>query len=88
MEAGAIVDRCIVDKEVQIGAGAMLGDGDDNTPNQTTPEMLNTGLTLVGRKASIPAKLRIGRNVIIRPRVEAGSFGPDTTVASGKTVGK
>ena len=55
VEAGAVVDRCIVDKEVVIGSNTIVGDGEDNTPNQRAPELLNTGLTLVGRSAQIPA---------------------------------
>jgi glucose-1-phosphate adenylyltransferase len=88
VEAGAVVDRCIVDKEVVIGSGAVVGDGEDNTPNQRAPELLNTGLTLVGRSAQIPANVRIGRNVVIRPRVTAASFGGQTVVSSGATINR
>ncbi|HEU5089981.1 MAG TPA: glucose-1-phosphate adenylyltransferase, partial [Roseiflexaceae bacterium] len=87
VEAGAVVDRCIVDKSVRIGKEAMLGYGDDNQPNHTAPDLLNTGLTLVGRGVEIPAGAKIGRNVIIRPTVSARQFGKDLTVASGKALG-
>ncbi len=86
VEAGAVVDRCIIDKESRVGAEARLGDGDDNTPNQHAPDQLSTGLTLVGRRAHIPAKAVIGRNVIIRPRTRPEHFGASPTVASGHTV--
>ncbi len=86
--AGAVVDRCILDKEVVVGAGALLGDGEDNTPNQTVPEQVNTGLTLVGWRAHIPDGAKIGRNVVIRPRATEASFKGDKIVASGRTVGK
>jgi glucose-1-phosphate adenylyltransferase len=86
--AGAVVDRCILDKDVVVGAGALLGDGEDNTPNQTMPEQVNTGLTLVGRRAHIPEGAKIGRNVVIRPRATEASFKTDKVVASGRTVGK
>jgi glucose-1-phosphate adenylyltransferase len=88
VDAGAVVDRCILDKESFVGAGALVGDGEDNTPNQAAPERLNTGLTLVGRRAHIPAGAKIGRNVVIRPRVTEATFKADKAVASGKTVGK
>ena len=65
-----------------------MGDGDDNTPNQAAPDRLNTGLTLAGRRAHIPEGARIGRNVVIRPRVAESAFKGDKSVASGKTVGK
>lgn len=88
VEAGAVIDRCILDKNVVVGANARLGDNDDNTPNQSAPELLNTGLTLVGRNAQIPSGARIGRNVIIRPGVTASAFGTDPVVPSGRTIGK
>ncbi len=88
VEAGALVDRCILDKEVVVGADARLGDGEDNTPNQAAPERLNTGLTVAGRRARIPAGAVVGRNVVIMPRVAEGAFGKEKTVASGKTIGR
>ena len=56
--------------------------------NQAAPERLNTGLTLVGRRARIPAGAKLGRNVVVRPRVIEVAFKADKAVASGKTVGK
>jgi glucose-1-phosphate adenylyltransferase len=89
VEPGAVVDRCVVDKGVRIGAQAQLGEGDDNTPNQGAPDLLNTGLTLVGQRSAIPDGAVIGRNVVIRPRVtDSGLFGADGRVASGRTVGR
>jgi glucose-1-phosphate adenylyltransferase len=82
----AIIDRCIVDEDVYIGAGAYLGDGDDNTPNQAAPNRLNTGLTLVGTRSRVPAGARVGRNVAIRPRTGEAAFGASKTVASGSTL--
>ncbi|MBC8077482.1 MAG: glucose-1-phosphate adenylyltransferase [Chloroflexales bacterium] len=82
----AVVDRCIIDKEVRIGAGARLGDGEDNTPNSDAPDRMNTGLTLVGKRAQVPAGARVGRNVMLRPRTGEDAFGADKTVASGRTL--
>jgi glucose-1-phosphate adenylyltransferase len=49
------------------------------------PNHLNTGLTLIGKRAQVPAGVRIGRNVVVRPRVivPASSAGD---VASGETL--
>jgi glucose-1-phosphate adenylyltransferase len=88
VEAGAVVDRSILDKEVVVGKEARVGDGEDNTPNQAAPESLNSGLTVVGRGAHIPASAAIGRNVVIMPRVREAAYGAEKSVASGKTVGK
>jgi glucose-1-phosphate adenylyltransferase len=86
VEQDAVVDRCILDKETVVGKEAKLGDGEDNTPNQAAPERLNTGLTVVGRRARIPAGAIIGRNVVIMPRVNGDMYGADLVVPSGATV--
>jgi len=82
---GALVDRAVVDKEVHIPREAYVGYGDDNTPNQEMPEVLNTGLTVVGRGVQLPAGVRIGRNVVIHPHIDESAFA-DLNVASGQTV--
>jgi glucose-1-phosphate adenylyltransferase len=86
IEAGAQVDRAIVDKRARIEEGARLGWGDDNTPNQRWPERLNTGLTLVGKGAVVPKGTTVGRNAVIYPGVTAAVF-PGKEVASGETIG-
>jgi len=86
VEAGAVVDRAIVDKQVTVGAGAKLGADGVNTPNLKWPERLNTGITVVGKRAAIPAGATIGRNVVIFPRATAKDY-PGLEVASGETIG-
>lgn len=70
IEAGAVIDRAIVDKHVTIGEGALIGDGEQNIPNQDAPTVLNTGLTIVGKGAQVPAGTTIGRNCTVRPHVK------------------
>lgn len=82
---GAIIDRCIIDKEVKIGAGAHLGYGDDYTPNWLEPNRVNTGITIVGRNAVVPDGVRAGRNVLIGTDVTEADF-PTTEIASGETI--
>jgi glucose-1-phosphate adenylyltransferase len=82
----AVVDRCIIDEGVRVGDGALLGDGDDNTPNQAAPERLNTGLTLVGLQTRIPSGARVGRNVAIMPRTPESALPKGGIVASGTTI--
>jgi glucose-1-phosphate adenylyltransferase len=62
IRAGAVIDRCILDKEIEIGAGTQVGAGDDMTPNLLEPGNLNTGITIVGKRARVPAGAIIGRN--------------------------
>jgi glucose-1-phosphate adenylyltransferase len=88
IEDGAVVDRCIIDKQVVVGAGSTVGAGDDNTANEAMPEVLNTGITLVGKHSVIPAELSIGRNVVIHAFTTEKQFGRRKKVASGSSLGK
>ncbi len=81
---GAIVERCIIDKQAFIGPGCRLGFGDD-TPNLLDPRRVNTGITLVGKHARIPANVTIGRNVIIAPEVQEHEF-TSQWIPSGETI--
>jgi glucose-1-phosphate adenylyltransferase len=86
IRAGAVVDRSILDKYVSVGPNAVVGMGDDfTTPNKAEPTRLNTGITLVGKRAAIPAGARIGRNVRIGEDVRASDFA-SRTVRSGGSV--
>jgi glucose-1-phosphate adenylyltransferase len=85
ISAGARVERSIIDKRVVLGEGSVVGWGDDNTPNRAMPNHLNTGLTLIGKRAQVPAGVKIGRNVVVRPRVSASAY-PPGDVASGETL--
>ncbi len=84
---GAVLDKVVVDKQVVVSAGAHLGDGDDLTiPNAETPAKLNTGITVVGKGAYIPAKVRIGRNVLIDADVSEEAFQDLSEIPSGASV--
>ena len=64
IRSGAVVDRSILDKEVVVGPGAIVGEGPfPDKPNKAEPGRLNTGITVVGKRAVIPRGARIGRNV-------------------------
>jgi glucose-1-phosphate adenylyltransferase len=83
---GAVVDRAIIDKECVIGAGTQLGCGDDLRPNRSEPERLYSGLTLVGKRARLPARAAIGRNCRIDPDVTEHDFGRRRRIPSGETI--
>jgi glucose-1-phosphate adenylyltransferase len=86
IRSGAVVDRAILDKEVVVGPGAVVGSGPDfDTPNRQEPNRLNTGITVVGKRTVIPRGVRIGRNVKIASDVRTVDF-TGRVVRSGATV--
>ena len=81
----AVVDRAILDKEVVVGPGAIVGEGPDDPPNKAEPTRLNTGITVVGKQSVIPRGARIGRNVRVGGNVRATDF-TRKVVPSGGSV--
>ncbi len=85
IRAGAVVDRAILDKEVTVGSGAVVGAGADQRPNRERPDIVNRGISIVGKRAAIPAGMTVGRNVVVGPGV-AGELAGRDAIASGETV--
>jgi glucose-1-phosphate adenylyltransferase len=69
----AVVDRAILDKDVRVGAGAHIGEG-EIVPNRAHPQTLSSGVTVVGKGTSIPASLRVGRSCILFPDMRETDF--------------
>jgi glucose-1-phosphate adenylyltransferase len=84
VEAGAVIENSILDKEIRVGRRAHIGFGEDSTPNRERPDIVNTGITVIGKRAVIPAEIRIGHNVVIGPGVAASDFVIDH-IPSGST---
>lgn len=87
IRAGATINRCVLDKEIEVGAGASLGEGKDDTPNQDEPANIHTGITIAGKRARIPAGAVIGRNCRIDPSTTPDDY-ETTRIPSGGTVRK
>jgi glucose-1-phosphate adenylyltransferase len=85
IEAGARVDRCVLDKQSLVGRDAVVGYGDDDTPNQLEPQNLRSGITIIGKDARVPAGARIGRNCRIDPNVRDSDYA-DRDIKGGQTV--
>jgi glucose-1-phosphate adenylyltransferase len=86
IRSGAVVDRSILDKEVVVGQGSIVGDGGDfDTPNKQEPSRLNTGINVVGKRTIIPRGVRVGRNVKIAGDVRTSDF-VSRLVKSGASV--
>lgn len=82
---GAVLDRCIVDKHVVIGADCQIGWSDDYTANFWEPTRLNTGISIVGRAARLPEDVRVGRNVVIGTGMDLANFA-HREILSGETI--
>ncbi len=87
IRAGAVVKCCVLDKEIEVGADAQLGAGDDTTPNKLEPANISTGITIAGKRAHIPPGAVIGRNCRIDPATTKDDY-ETLEVACGETVSK
>jgi glucose-1-phosphate adenylyltransferase len=70
---------------VLVNKNAYVGYGDDMSPNHDRPDILDCGITIVGKRAKVPAHVRIGRNCVIGPNVIAEGL-LDGTIPSGATL--
>ncbi|MEZ4621270.1 MAG: hypothetical protein R2867_38005 [Caldilineaceae bacterium] len=80
-----MLEKVVIDKQVVIGAGAVVGTGDET--GLTKGCRINfAGISVVGKNAYIPSLAQIGRNVLINSGREEQDFPVDKIVADGKTV--
>jgi len=56
IDAGAVVERCILDKYVFLGKNARVGEKRD---------VGDLGLTLIGKNTRVPEGFHIGRNCVL-----------------------
>jgi glucose-1-phosphate adenylyltransferase len=84
---GAVIDHAIIDKEVRIGRDAQVGVGDlPGTPNRANPEMLATGLVVIGKQAEVPDGASVGRNVLVDAEASLGDWPESGAVKAGATI--
>ena len=57
-----------------IGAGAMVGTGDETVANEKMPDKLYAGITVIGKNAVVPDRAQIGRNVLINSNCDEDGF--------------
>lgn len=81
----ARIERCILDKRVRVGAGAVLGAAESGRANEEQPEVLSQGITIVGKNTRIPAHQRVGTNCLVGMMVEPDDF-PARKLADGSTL--
>ena len=80
-----VVDYSILDKEVVVEAGCHLGCGDNFQINRREPQVANTGITVIGKRAKVPAGVKIGRNCIVYHSVVEDDF-TNSDIQSGETI--
>ncbi|MFC1934694.1 glucose-1-phosphate adenylyltransferase subunit GlgD [Chloroflexota bacterium] len=81
----SLIDYCILDKEVIVESDSRIGFGDDFQENRKERKILNTGITIAGKRAHIGRGTTIGRNCIIYDNVTKDNF-PGTEIESGGTI--
>lgn len=79
------IENTIIDKNTQVGNNCVIGTGDDYTPNAERPDILSSGLNVIGKRIIIPDGVIIERNV----RVFSSSKNKNITatrIKSGSTL--
>jgi len=84
--SGCFIKQAIIGEGVEIGRNVKIGIGED-VVNEFKPSIYNSGITVVGERASIPDNAEIGRNVMIDINVSHDDF-CSLCVPSGKSVFK
>jgi glucose-1-phosphate adenylyltransferase len=79
IEAGAVIERCIIDKLTVIGKNSRLGKIQD---------LGDLGITVVGKNTRIPAGFTIGRGVVLNTDLEPEDFDEfgDKVIPNGRRV--
>jgi glucose-1-phosphate adenylyltransferase len=81
-----VLDKVVIDKQVMIGAGVVIGAGDESVANAQMPDRLYTGISVVGKNAYIPDGSKVGRNVLINSGRDETHFPADGVVGDGQTI--
>lgn len=85
VKSGAIVENCIIDKGTIIGENALVGFGDNDTPNQEHPDFLASGITVLGKHIQVPKNMVIGRNCRIFTTAKLDQW-ENNRIPSGSTI--
>ena len=82
---GAGLRSCIVDKRVRIGRDAKVGFGNVVSPNSVHPDIVRSGITVIGTQTQIPDGIRIGRNCLIGSDLAPEAI-PNRDIVCGETI--
>ncbi len=84
---GSVVHRVIADKGVRIGDQSEIGIGDPSVPNSLFPSHLSSGITLLGKWASLPQGAKVGTNCIVAPGTSEGVWPSPPVLQDGESLG-
>jgi glucose-1-phosphate adenylyltransferase len=65
IDSGASLKSAIVDKRVRVGRNTIVGYGNPTCPNSFFPDVVSSGITVIGTQTRLPDNIRIGRNCLI-----------------------
>lgn len=83
IKEGAIVKNAIIDKNTVVEEGAVIGDF-ENIPNIERPDLLSSGISVLGKGIVVPKGMHIGKNVRIFGSSDLSNLG--NQIKSGSTI--
>jgi len=84
IEEGAVIDHAIIDKNVRVKQGAVIGTGNADVANHDKPDLLFSGLNVLGKNVIVEAKTTLTRNIRVYPGVHVeGHIVPGETLKAG-----
>lgn len=79
---GAYIENAIIDKRCHISEDVIIGSGDDITPNKDKPDVLFSGINVIGAGVTIPKGTVIKRNC----RIFSSAKFDKLTIETGTTL--
>lgn len=84
VEEGAYIERCIIDEGCVIGQKARIGIG-ENIPNESKPNIYNTGITVIGEHTEVPSDISVGKNCVLFGKTQKEDY-PNGVLEGGKSI--
>jgi len=85
IKSGAVIENAIIDKNCVIGENTVIGTF-ENIKNKERPDLLDTGITVLGKGVKIPDNFKIGKNVRIFSKADLNIESKE--IPSGETLGE
>jgi glucose-1-phosphate adenylyltransferase len=82
---GATVRSAIVDKMAKIGRDAFVGFGNPTCPNSMYPDVVSSGVSVIGKRTAVPDGIRVGRNCLIGLELPSEAI-PSRDIVCGETI--